>query len=82
MEAYAEAVSGGKRPTWVPLKDMPATPQPAKTARALESHERISVGSKESSADELQTTQLWHNIKQGRMAKEEEGIKKEDGCFS
>ena len=74
IQAYAESISGGKR-TWLPLEEMPSMPRSAQTSRALESHGRISVDSRESSADDVQTAQLWHDIKRERLAKEEEATK-------
>jgi len=54
IQAYAEAISGGK-PTWLPLGEMPSMLPSAKTSRALDSHARTSVDSRESSADDQQT---------------------------
>ncbi|KAI9743426.1 MAG: hypothetical protein M1835_002917 [Candelina submexicana] len=74
MEAYAEAISDGKR-TWLPLTDIPSSPEQAKTSTAPEIHRRISVDSRETNADDLQTRVLWHNIKQERLAKDREAMK-------
>jgi len=76
IETYAESVSGGKQ-TYLPPSEapsIPSTPSLATISCALESYGRISVDSKESGVDDIQTGQLWLHIKAQRVAKEEEAI--------